>query len=103
MTGALLKRYLYNYDPAGNRTSEQIDTGVTSAKFNSLNQQTNSVGGGPIRVAGRLNETGSVWIGTSPAQMGLRGTSFVGTVQTTLGTTVISIKATDASDNSTTN
>jgi len=32
-----------------NRTSEQIDMGVTSANFNNLNQMTTSAGGGAIR------------------------------------------------------
>ncbi len=76
---------------------------VTKANFNNLNQLTNTVGGGPIRFSGRLNETGTVLIGSSPAQMGLRGTSFVGYAQTSLGTNVISLKATDSSNNSTTN
>ena len=31
-TPAVLKRYVYAYDPAGNRTSEQIDNGVVSAR-----------------------------------------------------------------------
>ncbi len=103
LTGSLLKRYLYAYDIAGNRTSEQIDMGVTAANFNNLNQLTNTIGGGPVRFSGRLNETGNVWIGTSPAQMGIKGTSFVAYVQASLGTNVISIKATDSSNNSTTN
>jgi len=103
LTGGLLKRYLYGYDSAGNRTSEQIDMGVTKANFNNLNQLTDAVGGGPIRFSGHLNETGTVSIAGSPAQMGIQGTSFVGYAQVALGTNVISIKATDSSGNSTTN
>src|SRR5439155_17024228 len=103
IAGALLKRYLYNYDRAGNRTSEQIDMGVTTANFKNLNQLTSTTGGGPIRFAGHMNETGTVSIAGVPAQMGVKGTSFVGYAQTSLGTNVISIKATDSSNNSTTN
>ncbi len=101
LTGSLLKRYLYAYDSAGNRTSEQIDMGVTAANFNNLNQLTNTIGGGPIRFAGHLNETGTVSIAGVPAQMGVKGTSFVAYVQAALGTNVISIKATDSSNKAT--
>ncbi len=36
--GAILKRYVYGYDDAGNRTSEQIDGMVTTGTYNNLNQ-----------------------------------------------------------------
>src|SRR5260221_6273191 len=77
--------------------------GVTAASFNNLNQLNTTIGGGPIRFAGHLNETGTVSIAGVPAQMGVKGTSFVAYVQAALGTNVISIKATDSSNNSTTN
>ena len=35
---AILKRYVYAYDLAGNRTSEQIDDAVTGATYNTMNQ-----------------------------------------------------------------
>ncbi len=103
IAGALSRRYLYAYDPAGNRTSEQIDMGVTAANFNNLNQLTSTVGGGPIRFAGHINETGTVTVAGSPATMGIQGTSFVAYVQAALGTNVISVLATDSSNNKTTN
>ena len=65
----------------GNRTSEQVDMGVTTASFNNLNQLTGRSAGEPIRFAGHLNETGTVWVAGSPAQMGIQGTSFVGFAQ----------------------
>ncbi len=37
-TGALIHQYVYGYDLAGNRTSEQIDGNVTAADFNTVNQ-----------------------------------------------------------------
>nr|WP_320133179.1 hypothetical protein [uncultured Holophaga sp.] len=39
-TGALIHQYVYGYDLAGNRTSEQIDGQVTAAEYNSTNQLT---------------------------------------------------------------
>src|SRR5260221_866395 len=77
--------------------------GVTAASFNNLNQLNTTIGGGPIRFAGHLNEKGTVSIAGVPAQMGVKGTSFVAYAQASLGTNVISIKATDSSNNSTTN
>ena len=103
LSGSLLRRYIYGYDLAANRTSEQIDTGLSSAAINNLNQATNISGGGTVRFSGRLNETGTVWVGSSSAQMGTRGTSFVAYAQAVLGTNVFSIRATDASNNSKTN
>lgn len=39
-TGALIHEYLYGYDLAGNRTSEQIDGNITTAEHNETNQVT---------------------------------------------------------------
>ena len=103
MTGAVLKQFLYGYDQAGNRTSEQIDLGVTGANYNNVNQLTTTIGGGPVRFVGHLDEPGTVLIGTNAATMGLQSTSFVGFAQTTLGTNVVTITATDYSSNSRTN
>jgi RHS repeat-associated protein len=103
MSGAVLKQFLYGYDPAGNRTSEQIDLGVTGANYNNVNQLTTTIGGGPVRFVGHLDEPGTVLIGTNAATMGLQSTSFVGFAQTTLGTNVVTITATDYSSNSRTN
>ena len=76
-TQAILKQLIYSYDKAGNRTSEQIDMGVTKSVNNSLNQMTGLVTGGPVRFAGRLNEPGNVTVGTNAAKMSLSNTSFV--------------------------
>lgn len=38
ITGTILKTYVFGYDDAGNRTSEQIDNQVTTADHNGLNQ-----------------------------------------------------------------
>jgi YD repeat-containing protein len=39
-TGALIHQYVYGYDLAGNRTSEQVDANITTVDFNDTNQQT---------------------------------------------------------------
>ncbi len=98
-----MKQFPYGYDQAGNRTSEQIDLGVTGANYNNVNELTNTIGGGPVRFVGHLDEPGTVLIGTNAAAMGLQSTSFVGFAQTTLGTNVVTITATDYSSNSRTN
>ncbi len=57
---SITKRYSYQYDKAGNRTSEQIDNTVTSANYNNVNQLTAQQDGGPIHMKGKLNELASV-------------------------------------------
>ena|SRR5260221_14676722 len=71
MTGAALERFLYGYDQASNRTSAQIDPGVTSAINRKVNQLTNTAGGRRVRFASHLDETGTALIGASAATMGL--------------------------------
>jgi YD repeat-containing protein len=90
------------YDKAGNRTSEQIDWGVTKANYNDLTQLTDTAGGGPVRFAGRLSEPGTVQVAGSPAVMGIQNTSFVAHAQTTLGTNIVNLSATDYSTNTAT-
>src|SRR5688572_7009152 len=59
IAGAVLKRYAYGYDKAGNRTGEQIDLGVSTATHNDLNQLTSvSASAGPVKFAGSLTESG---------------------------------------------
>ena len=41
--------YVYGYDLAGNRTSEQINLSSTSASFNNLNQLVGKSPSGPVR------------------------------------------------------
>jgi YD repeat-containing protein len=67
VAGAILKRYVYAYDKAGNRTTESVGTSstssVTSASHNNLNQLTSTTGGGQMRFKGNLNELGTVTVG----------------------------------------
>lgn len=61
----VLQRYAYAYDPAGNRTVEQIDDSVTLSSYDPLNRLTAQAPGGPLVVAGLLNEPGTVTIAGS--------------------------------------
>ncbi len=58
--GAVIKRYAFQYDKAGNRTSEQIDNNVTSYAYNNINQLTVQSNGGPIHMKGTLSEVSTV-------------------------------------------
>ncbi|MBS1767175.1 MAG: hypothetical protein JST05_07225 [Acidobacteria bacterium] len=40
VSGQILKTFVYGYDDAGNRTSEQIDGQIATATYNNLNQMT---------------------------------------------------------------
>jgi YD repeat-containing protein len=40
-TGALIQKYIFGYDLAGNRTSEQVGAKVTTSDYNNVNQVTN--------------------------------------------------------------
>ena len=110
VAGVILQRYVYGYDSAGNRTSEQIDTGgdpltsaVTAASHNNLNQLTAVTGGGPVRFAGSLDELGTVTVDGNEAPLDSRTTNFVGSAELDSGTNVVAVVASDYSDNRRTN
>jgi RHS repeat-associated protein len=104
-----VKQFIYQYDVAGNRTSEQIQSGagaspaVGSASYNNLNQLTSRTGNsGQIRFRGSLDSTGTVTVAGSPAPM-LAHTNFTGYANVSQGTNVISVVASDYSGHSATN
>jgi YD repeat-containing protein len=97
----VLKRYAYAYDPGGNRTVEQIDDAITLSAYDNLNRLTSQVPGGPMVVAGSLNEPGTVTISGVPAAVDANN-NFRGTVPTTSGTNTFTIVAKDATGNTTT-
>jgi RHS repeat-associated protein len=66
---AVLKNFHYLYDKAGNRTSEQIDSGVAAATVNNLNQVTALSSTGPIHFAGGLSEPANVTVNGVPAKL----------------------------------
>jgi RHS repeat-associated protein len=97
-TPSIVKRYVYAYDAAGNRTSEQIDNGIVSASHNSMNQTTSTQPGGRLRLAGTTNEQANVTVGGQPARL-LPGNRFEGEVPVGPGTTSVPVVATDGSAN----
>ena len=100
----MLKQYAYGYDLAGNRTSEQIDTGMSQATFNNLNQLTSrTTGSGSMEFAGSLDKQGTVAVGGNSATVNHTTTNFVGYASVTSGTNVVPIVATDYNNNARTN
>ena len=80
----ILQRYAYAYDPGGNRTIEQIDDAVTLSAYDNLNRLTSQAPGGPMGIAGTLNEPGTVTISGTPAVVD-SSNNFRGTVPTVTG------------------
>jgi len=99
-TPAILTRYAYTYDQAGNRTSEQIDDAVTLATHDSLNRLLTHAPGGPLVFQGTLNEPGTVTVNGQPAEVDAVN-RFRAAVPVTAGTTTVTIQAVDASGNAT--
>jgi RHS repeat-associated protein len=105
-TQAILKRYAYTYDKAGNRTSEQVNNVVTSATYNTLNQMTAQQDGGPMHFKGNVNEFSKVMItnntsaDSANAPVDSLTNSFEAFVKIIPGTTNnVTITATDYSGN----
>ena len=65
MAGAVLKRFTYGYDTAGNRSGEQIDLKPSSASYNTANQLTIASSVGQVRFKGSLNKPWTVTAGTT--------------------------------------
>ncbi len=100
-TGAMIKPYTYRYDAAGNRTSEQVDNGVTTAGYNNLNQLKTIAPGGALTLEGDTGvEPALVTVGGNPVAEDANN-RFKATVTVTSGTNAIPITATDGSGNST--
>jgi RHS repeat-associated protein len=97
-TPSIVKRYVYAYDAAGNRTSEQVDNGVVSASHNNMNQITTTQPGGMLRIGGTTNEAANVTVGGQTARL-LPGSKFEGEVPVGSGTTSVPVVATDGTGN----
>jgi len=96
-----LKAHLYRYSKAGNRTSEQIDNGVTAGTHNGLNQVTTLSPTGPIRFEGTLNEPASVTVNGLPAAVDATN-KFSADVTLAPGQQTVAVAATDGSGNTST-
>jgi RHS repeat-associated protein len=102
-TGASLKNYSYTYDLAGNRKSETIDSLVSSDTPNNLNQLTSRASGvGVMPIRGTTDKPARVTVNGIPATP-KSNTSFEGRANVTAGNNTVTVVATDASGNVTTN
>jgi RHS repeat-associated protein len=100
----MLKRYGYAYDPAGNRTTEQIDDVAKRSTHNNRNQLVTAQAGGALLFRGSVNEPVTVTVQGKPATVtAAPANEFEGAAQTTDGTTTVVVKATDPSGNTRTN
>lgn len=97
-TPVVLKRYGYAYDPAGNRTAEQIDDVVTGASHDVLNRLLSHQPAGPVVFAGTVNEPAAVTVQGVPAVVGTDN-AFRAAAPVAAGTNTVTITATDASGN----
>ncbi len=105
-TATIIKRYAYQYDKSGNRTSEQVDNSITSAIFNNLNQMIRRQDNGPVRIKGTVNEPSTVLVKNLTTNDSLYATvdsasnSFEAFIKSKPGADSIQITATDYSGNS---
>ncbi len=103
-TNAIIKRYAYQYDDAGNRTSEQVDNSVTSAVYNPVNQMNAQQDGGPMLFKGTLSEFSAVSIKnqtTADSTVAAVDSNnvFTGFVKVVPGNNNVSVKGIDYSGN----
>jgi len=99
----ILKGYSYDYDPAGNRTVEAVDTLVNGEIPNNLNQLTSRRGGiGMLPIRGTTNVPAWVFINGTYAPSRPDNT-FEGRAAVTPGDNTVTLEAIDQNGNTTTN
>jgi RHS repeat-associated protein len=96
----VLSRYAYTYDPAGNRTTEQIGDAALLSTHDGLNRVFQQQPGGVLRFAGTVDEPATVTIQGGPARVAATN-MFSGTAATAVGSNTVTIQATDSSGNTT--
>jgi len=102
-SGGILKGYSYDYDPAGNRSTEAIDSLVTGETSNNLNQLITRQGGtGTLPIRGITNEPAWVFVNGSYAPS-KSDNSFEGKAAVIAGNNTVTVTATDTNGNNTTN
>jgi len=98
----VIKSYTYGYDPAGNRTTEQIDDQVTGATYDMLNRLVSQQPAGAMVVEGTVSEPASLTVQGKPVFVAADG-RFSTTTPFLDGTNTLTLTATDASGNATSN
>jgi RHS repeat-associated protein len=99
-SGPTPQAYQYQYDLAGNRTTEQIDTNVTGSTHNNLNQLKTQVPGGDMVFTGTVGEPVTMTVGGNPATVDAND-NWRGHATVTLGANAIPLVATDVDHNTT--
>ena len=90
------QRYTYQYDSAGNRSSQQAGNIVNTATSNSANQITGTVGGGKLLVTGTTDEPAKIKINGQPATTSPPPENLYQAWATVVpGTNTLTIEATD--------
>jgi RHS repeat-associated protein len=102
LAAATPKRYRYAYDPAGNRTVEQIDDAATLSTHDNMNRLLTQVPGGALAFRGTVSEPATVTIAGKPAVV-TGSNTFSGTAPVPSGTSQVTVQATDPSGNVRTN
>jgi len=102
VTQSAVHQYDYDYDPAGNQKTTQVDGAVSTSGANNLNQITSQSSGGNMHFRGTVNEPATVTVAGNAASVDAAG-NFDGTLNVNVGTNTVAVTATDASGNSRTN
>jgi len=93
-----LNRYVYTYDDAGNRTTEQIDDTPTAASYDNMNRLLTMQPDGALRFRGTLNESATVTVQGRPAQV-TSDNKFEGPAQVGSGANAVEVRARDYAGN----
>jgi RHS repeat-associated protein len=99
-TPAILTRYGYAYDPAGNRLVEQIDEAMAGATYNNVNELVSQGPSGLLRFEGTVSEPAAVTVGGKVALV-TADNRFTASVPVATGTNTVTIMAVDANGNTT--
>jgi len=100
-TGSPTDQSFYSYDPVGNRLTTQIGQAVTRSIHDAGNRLLSTVGGGPLRIRGHLDEPGTATVNGQQARM-LPGNVFDATINAAPGANTVTVTATDLGGNVTT-
>jgi RHS repeat-associated protein len=100
-TQGVLTRYAYAYDPAGNRTVEQIDDQMNGASYDNLNRLVTQQPAGKLLVAGTVSEPATVTVQGLAAPV-TAANVFTAKADVAVGTNVLAVTASDASGNTAT-
>ena len=94
-SSAQLASNAFSYDPAGNRTSLQLDSQLSNETFNSLNQLVAQTGAnGSLHFTGTVNKPSTVTVGGQIAQVDADG-NFDALVPVISGVNQVTVTATD--------